>query len=251
MPGETAVITAELLTGKISEKKHSLLMEGFWRPVETLTGLVLIDFGAGFTQTIELEATVVRPRLHAHFPEDSLAPSLIDRGLIPGLDKSLPTLNFGFIHLTSFYPGRLTFQLSNETDAPAAWQISAVVRPAAQAETQVRLFREREGAHAIDSGFEVFSFSEISGKLRGPTRALRRLPAPTPLPSTHSDAADFEPVSITVSFKPKIAGFHRSVFKLQYSGERNMLFACEGCGSLEESDELRIAPGLFAALRRN
>ena len=118
-------------------------------------------------------------------------------------------------------------------------------------ETQVKLFREKEHALAVDGGLNVFQFSEISGKLRGPTLPIRPLPAPKPSAKSHVDSGDFEPFQISVTFKPTKVGFYRSLFLLEYSGERKIHFACEGCASKEEADELRISPGLFSALKNN
>ena len=250
LPGEVATLTAEFITTGIKEKKHSLLMDGYWRPESTVTGDVTVDFGAGFTQAIPLEATVVWPRVNVHFPEIPHAPSLIDYSLLAGIDKSLPTLNFGFSLQTSFYPPILTFKLTNETSAVAAWSICEVKEKRAEPETQVRLFREREAALGVDAGFAAFKFTETEGKLRGPTRHVWAMPHPQPMPATHADSADFEPHSVSVTFTPPVPGYFRSVFKLEYSGERTILFACEGCASKEEVDELRISPGLFAALQK-
>ena len=250
LPGEVATLTADFLTTDLKQKKYTLLMEGYWRPEVTVHGDVIIDFGSGFTQSVPLEATVVWPRLDMHFPGIPNPPSLIDYSLLPGIDKSLPSLNFGFSLQTTFYPPVLTFRLTNQTAALACWSISEVSEKKAVAETQVKLFREREAALGVDAGFRAFKFSETQGKLRGPSRNVWKLPHPQVLPVTHADSADFEPHAVSVTFTPPVPGYFRSVFKLEYSGERTILFACEGCASKEEVDELRISPGLFAALQK-
>ena len=174
--------------------------EGGWRPgVSEISCRIKFELGGGYVHDLPVRVDIEKPVLSVECEK---------------------RIDFGFLKLESPFTIQHKFYISNISRVCANLAVK-------------HLSSEEKGAE--DGGFKVFNFSQVCGKLRGPSRPIRLLPRV--VTRNHSDSCDFDPLLITIDFKPKAALYYHSDFAVYCDDIETFRFSCRGCGSQEEVDD--------------
>lgn len=189
-------------------------------------------------QRVHLVATSRRPALRL------VAVPLphLDRPLAQ--DPGLVMVEFGRTHVDSSVARRRSVLLLNITNVLARWQLVHIGRKMSiQA-----LTAGGEDASALDD-MNAFNFDVAEGELVGPSKDVlvpgtgermpRWMPSTAALPHAlpAQDEHLFEPLKVTITFKPKKNELYMSRFRMHVEGGISADFICRGQGSYNEEDD--------------
>ncbi|KAL4116442.1 hypothetical protein PRIC2_011896 [Phytophthora ramorum] len=220
----SASLTTDSAASAASKPKAKPLLQQQQPLHSQFDGQLRVKFATKSVQTIRLAAVVLRPAI-------VVSPS---------------AFYFGRVHLSA--SRFVVLRLANPTTVPARFAVQHVPRPKPISRAQHQEMQQHH-AHLTDEP-AVFTFSKLSGELRGPTTTLKS--AGGWLPTTDSmrdllseDATTTHPLvhaplELRVEFHPRESGRrYKSRFRFTVEHGRDFEVMLEGTGHLNEVDNPR------------
>ncbi|KAL4116436.1 hypothetical protein PRIC2_011890 [Phytophthora ramorum] len=220
----SASLTTDSAASAASKPKAKPLLQQQQPLHSQFDGQLRVKFATKSVQTIRLAAVVLRPAI-------VVSPSVF---------------YFGRVHLSA--SRFVVLRLANPTTVPARFAVQHVPRPKPISRAQHQEMQQHH-AHLTDEP-AVFTFSKLSGELRGPTTTLKS--AGGWLPTTDSmrdllseDATTTHPLvhaplELRVEFHPRESGRrYKSRFRFTVEHGRDFEVMLEGTGHLSEVDNPR------------
>ncbi|KAL4145009.1 hypothetical protein PRNP1_012683 [Phytophthora ramorum] len=220
----SASLTTDSAASAASKPKAKPLLQQQQPLHSQFDGQLRVKFATKSVQRIRLAAVVLRPAI-------VVSPSVF---------------YFGRVHLSA--SRFVVLRLANPTTVPARFAVQHVPRPKPISRAQHQEMQQHH-AHLTDEP-AVFTFSKLSGELRGPTTTLKS--AGGWLPTTDSmrdllseDATTTHPLvhaplELRVEFHPRESGRrYKSRFRFTVEHGRDFEVMLEGTGHLNEVDNPR------------
>jgi len=190
-------------------------------------------------QRIHLAAISRRPAVRAIV----VPHAELDQSLSQAEDAGPVIVDFGRVHVESSLTRKRVVLLLNMTNVLARWQLMHVAR-------------KKSSKGSIDSQYskavddrEAFVFDVCEGELRGPSKDVlsldsdvrmpRWFPVTPALPHAKQQVDEhlFEPVKISIAFKPRRNEQYVCRFRMQVDAGVSADIICRGHGSYNEQDD--------------